>query len=311
MRAGPVRTYLPLIQQNDRFTLSLGTKVIRLVRSGGQVTGVEVQTAEGKSETITLACNGRVVLASGSLSTPRVLFNSGIGPKTQIETAQRSGVAVPPQGEWINLPVGVGLKDHPIFSVYVKTNGDFGLLDTTGVMNGSDVISISQYEQSNGILTQGKHGLIFFTSNEVDGQTRYFQGSCAPSDDGTINISVYMTHGLTSSGILGLDEKGNTITVKPPYLQTDGDRKAANAMIQQLVDDITAPSTSFKLQQYTNVSAIIDSQTAGGHYIGTAKMGTDDGRTGGSSVVDTNTKVYGMENLVGLSNSRILSRLSY
>ena len=311
MRAGPVRTYLPLIQPNDRFTLSLGTKVIRLVRSGGKVTGVEVQTAEGKSGTITLACNGRVVLASGSLSTPRVLFNSGIGPKMQIEIAQRSGVAVPPQEEWINLPVGVGLKDHPIFSIYVKTNGDFGLFDTTSVINGSDTTNISQYEQGNGILTQGKHGLIFFTSNEVDGQTRYFQGSCAPSDDGTINISVYMTHGLTSFGILGLDEKGNTITMKTPYLQTNGDRKAAKAMIQQLVDDITAPSTGLKLQQYTNVSAIIDSQTAGGHYIGTAKMGTDDGRTGGSSVVDTNTKVYGMDNLVSLSNLLSYSRLLY
>ena len=120
-----------------------------------------------------------------------------------------------------------------------------------------------------------------------------------------------MTHGLTSFGILGLDEKGNTITMKTPYLQTNGDRKAAKAMIQQLVDDITAPSTGLKLQQYTNVSAIIDSQTAGGHYIGTAKMGTDDGRTGGSSVVDTSTKVYGMDNLVSLSNLLSYSRLLY
>jgi cellobiose dehydrogenase (acceptor) len=31
--------------------------------------------------------------------------------------------------------------------------------------------------------------------------------------------------------------------------------------------------------------------------MGTCKLGTDDGRNGGTSVVDLNTKVYGMDNL--------------
>jgi cellobiose dehydrogenase (acceptor) len=31
--------------------------------------------------------------------------------------------------------------------------------------------------------------------------------------------------------------------------------------------------------------------------MGTAKLGTDDGRSGGTSVVDVNTKVYGTDNL--------------
>lgn len=31
--------------------------------------------------------------------------------------------------------------------------------------------------------------------------------------------------------------------------------------------------------------------------LGTAKIGTDDGRTGGTSVVDVNTKVYGTDNI--------------
>jgi cellobiose dehydrogenase (acceptor) len=33
------------------------------------------------------------------------------------------------------------------------------------------------------------------------------------------------------------------------------------------------------------------------HWIGTAKIGTDDGRSGGTAVVDLNTKVYGTDNL--------------
>jgi cellobiose dehydrogenase (acceptor) len=33
------------------------------------------------------------------------------------------------------------------------------------------------------------------------------------------------------------------------------------------------------------------------HWVGTAKMGTDSGLNGGTSVVDTNTKVYGTDNV--------------
>jgi choline dehydrogenase-like flavoprotein len=33
------------------------------------------------------------------------------------------------------------------------------------------------------------------------------------------------------------------------------------------------------------------------HWMGTAKMGADDGRSGGTAVVDTNNKVYGTDNL--------------
>ncbi|CAI7605103.1 unnamed protein product [Penicillium palitans] len=296
-RAGPVRTYLPDAVKLDNFHLALRTKVIRLVRSGGHVTGVEIQTASGRSEVISVAPHGRVVLAAGALSTPRLLWNSGIGGKTQIETAKKSGVAVPPKAQWIDLPVGVGLMDHPIFPITFNTNASFGLVNYEGVLNGSDSRDISLYRKDSGVLTQGKHRLIFFTSEEIDGHTQYYQGSCAPTDEGVVTITAYMTHGLTSTGVLGLDASGKTVIEKSPYLQTAADRKAARTFIQKMVKDITAPSTGFELETNTNVSAIIKAQTPGTHYTSTAKMGTDDGRKNGTSVVDTNTKVYGVDNL--------------
>ncbi|GAB1196795.1 hypothetical protein APSETT444_006072 [Aspergillus pseudonomiae] len=303
-RAGPVRTYLPLAKDLNNFTLRLHSKVNRLVRSGSEVTGVEVlNSVTGKTEVVTLAPHGRVVLAAGALSTPRLLFNSGIGPKKQIETAKKSGVTVPPQEEWIDLPVGVGLKDHPIFSINVDTGADFGLLDYDSIVNGSDTADISLYRQNSGVLTQGKHRMIFFTSNQVNGHTRYYQGSCAPADEGILAITAYMTHGLTSSGVLGLDDKGNTVFEKSPYMQTADDWTAAKLFVDQLLYDITDASTGFKLQGNTNTSAILASPSMGVHYVGTAKMGTDDGRKNGTSVVDTNTKVYGMDNLYVVDGS--------
>ena len=296
MRAGPVRTYLPLTKNLPNFTLKLNTKVLRLVRSGSKVTGVEIQNPSGKTEIISTGPAGRVVLAAGSLSTPRVLFNSGIGPQAQIKIARISGVTVPPQRDWLNLPVGVGLKDHPMFVVNVQTKNDtIGPLDFEGIVNGTDTADISLYRQGSGVLTQGKHRLIFFTSNTVDGYTRYYQGSCAPGDEnGVVSITAYMTHGLTSSGVLGINEKGSTVIEKSPYLQTAGDRKAATQFFQQLLDDINMPSSGFQVQGSTNVSAILETPYSGTHYVGSAKMGAQDG----TSVVDTNTKVYGVDNLV-------------
>ncbi|CAG7963761.1 unnamed protein product [Penicillium salamii] len=296
-RAGPVRTYLPDALKLDNFQLALGTKVLRLIRSGSKVTGVEVQNAAGRTEIITLGCHGRVVLAAGALSTPRVLWNSGIGHSAQIETAQKSGVAVPPKAQWIDLPVGVGVKDHPIFPITFSANSSFGLVDYEGVLNGSDTRDISLYEKNSGVLTQGKHRMIFFTSEEVDGHTQYFQGSCAPTAEGVVTITSYLTHGLTSSGVLGLDSTGKTVFDQSPYLQSSSDRKAARMFVQKMVDEITAPSTGFELQTNTNVSAILNARTSGNHYTTTAKMGTDDGRENGTSVVDTNAKVYGTDNL--------------
>ncbi|KAJ6004783.1 hypothetical protein N7540_012582 [Penicillium herquei] len=297
VRAGPVRTYLPLAEKSKNFHLSLHTKVLRVVRSGSHITGVEVQTASGKTEIVSIAPNGRVVLAGGALATPRVLFNSGIGPKRQIETAKKSGINVPPEHEWINLPVGVGLKDHPIFTIMAQTPGNFDIPNYESIVNGSDTKDISLYAKGSGLLTQGKHRLTFFSSNNINGTTRYYQGSCAPESDAVLDITTYMTHGLTSSGVLGINENQTTVIEKSPYLQTAGDRVAAYQFIQSLVNDFNAPDSGFELETYLNTSAIISSLSPGMHYTTTAKMGTDDGRENGTSVVDVNTKVYGTDNL--------------
>lgn len=297
-RAGPVRSYLPLTHHLPNFALSLNTKALRLVRCGSKVTGVEVQTASGKNETVSVAPGGRVVLSAGTMSTPRLLFNSGIGPEKQIETARKSGVQVPPQHQWLNLPVGIGYKDHPMFVLYVKTNdSSIMMLDGESVINGTDTRIIEQYRHGSGILTQGKHRLIFFTSNVVDGEKRFYQGSLAPDEKpGVFSISAYLTHGLTSSGVLGLDARGNTVVEKSPYLQTEGDRKATGQFFEQLIGSIQAPSSGMKIQGSTNISAIMENWMTGTHFVGTAVMG-EDNRT---SVVDTNTKVHGVDNLVCL-----------
>ncbi|OGM47316.1 cellobiose dehydrogenase [Aspergillus bombycis] len=300
IRAGPVRSYLPLAQELDNFSLRLQTKVRRLVRRGGRITGVEVETESGAVEIINIRAGGKVILAAGSMSTPRVLFNSGIGPAKQIENVKSgsTGITVPAQEEWINLPVGENLKDHPMFTINVHTKSNFTAFNTSSVLSGPAAAVQQLYSEGSGVLSEGGHRLQFWTSNEgSDGKTRFYQGSCSVASDGVITMKLYLTHGATSSGVLGIGSSGATVMETDPWLQTDADKEAVTQFLQGLLNDMTNSTAGFTVPDFSSAADIIAKKTSGDHFVGTTKMGTDDGRTGGTSVVDTNAKVYGTENL--------------
>jgi cellobiose dehydrogenase (acceptor) len=302
MRAGPLRTYLPLAKQRSNFELRLGSKVVRVVRDGSKVTGVELATGSGlnSTEIVSVKPNGRVILAAGALSSPRILWNSGIGRAAEIETAVKSGVNVPARDQWIDLPVGEGLMDHPIFSITLQANETFAPLDAPAILNGTALADIQAYEQDHsGSLTEGKHELILFTSREgEDGQLRYFQGSCASDSKGVFTIKVYLTHGLTSTGTLSLNETQTTYFSKTPYLTTDADKHAASAFVGEMLNKLLSRGTGYSLVKPTNVSSLIETYSPGNHYVGTNRLGLDSGLNNGTAVVDLNTKVYGTDNLV-------------
>lgn len=107
LRAGPVKSYLPLAKAMLNFELTLNTQVIRAVRNGSTVSGIEVENSDGSRTIINVNAGGKVILAAGTMSTPRILYNSGIGPTDQIEIVQSgcTSVTLPAQSEWIDLPV--------------------------------------------------------------------------------------------------------------------------------------------------------------------------------------------------------------
>lgn len=83
--------------------------VNNLVRNGSTITGVQTNdTSIGPNGVVSLNPNGRVILAAGSFGTSRLLFQSGIGPLDMIQTVQNSTAAgnLPPESDWIDLPVG-------------------------------------------------------------------------------------------------------------------------------------------------------------------------------------------------------------
>ena len=95
--------------------------VSQVVRNGSTITGVRTNdTSLGPDGIVPLNPNGRVILAAGSFGTPRILFQSGIGPSDMISLVQGNTDAatrLPPTKDFINLPVGFNAADNPSINV--------------------------------------------------------------------------------------------------------------------------------------------------------------------------------------------------
>lgn len=301
LRSGPVRTYLPLAQNLDNFELMMNTKVIRAVRKGSSVSGIEVETADGKRVIYNVNAGGNVILAAGSMSTPRILFNSGIGPAEQLKTVQSgtSAVTLPDEADWIDLPVGAEIKDHPIFTVKFTTSTNMSSTAKT-VLTKPDQTNIDLFAKGSGILAQSGQRLNWWSSVTTSkGKEVFFQGTCNGPSDNTIQMKIYITHGSQSVGALGITADGATEFITNPHLTSEEDTEAITMMMDRLIKMTSASNSTLTISAptgITNVTAadLIKDYKTGSHYVGTAKIGT---KGDAGVVVDTDTKVYGTDNL--------------
>ncbi|KAM0143527.1 hypothetical protein ACHAO1_000628 [Botrytis cinerea] len=310
LRAGPARTYMPFAEQLDNFELKLETTVIQVLRNGSTITGVLTQATDGSRQIINLNAKGKVVLASGALSSPRILWNSGIGRSDALNIVKSgtSGVTLPDSSEWIDLPVGHNLKDHAQVPLQFTTSPAYKAFDYTGLATSPVATDLNLYKQGSGTITQAAQRMHLWTSiNGTDGVTRYLQGTVSSMIDNTITIKAFLTHGTTSTGELGISASGSTVINTKPWLQTTEDMAVYSEFIQSFLDMVSsdAPNAagnssttlSYQTAGATPSSIISSSLVSGDHWVGTAKMGTDDGRSNGTAVVDLDTKVYGTDNL--------------
>lgn len=305
LRAGPARTYMPFAQDLPNFTLKLNTKVIQALRKGSAVTGILTQTENGSRQIINLNKGGKVVLAAGALSTPRLLWNSGIGRSDDLAIVQsgasQTGVTLPSKADWIDLPVGHHLQDHAQVMLQFNAAENFTAYDFNNIAISPIEEDLDLYYQGSGTITQAAQRMHLWTSiGGTDGRTRYLQGTASAMASGVITVRAFLCHGTSTVGKLGISASGNTVLDTKPWLIDQSDRDAMSGFIQWWLD-LTAGANS--TMEYITPGATVDeiissNMISGDHWVGSAKMGTDDGRRGnGTSVVDLNTKVYGTDNL--------------
>jgi len=302
LRSGPVRTYLPKAQKLSNFKLMLDTNVISTMRNGSTIIGVETETKSGERVIYKVKAGGRIILSAGAMSTPRILFNSGIGPIEQLRIVANgtSGVRLPPQSQWIDLPVGAEIKDHVIFTVKFNTSEPMYSPPVEDITSPNQT-TVELFAKSSGLLSQSGQRLNFWTSvNTTSGKEMFIQGTCNGPANDTISMKVYLTHGLTSTGSLGISADGATEFTKEPWMQTSEDKEAITNFMNRLLKMASVSNSSLTVIPEAGSSANVTGadlaakHTTASHYVGTAKMGTK-GEAG--VVVDTDAKVYGTDNL--------------
>jgi cellobiose dehydrogenase (acceptor) len=316
-RQGPLGAYLPTALARKNFKMIMNTMVRRVVRTGGKATGVELEgKTNGYCGTIKLNEGGRVILSGGTFGTSKVLFRSGIGPKDQLNVVKNSAVdgsSMIGESDWINLPVGQNLNDHVNTDLVIR-HPNISYYDFYAAWDAPIEADKEAYlSKRSGILAQSAPNigpLAWEVMKGTDGIDRQLQWTARvegplDSDVHSLTISQYLGRGTTSRGALSINGALSIFVSKAPYLQTQADTDAVIAGIKSMMSSIKknpaiefeVPAANVTVEAYVASLPKTPSARRANHWIGTAKIGTDSGLTGGTSVVDLNTQVYGTDNI--------------
>jgi cellobiose dehydrogenase (acceptor) len=319
-RGGPLATYLSSASKRSNFDLWNNTQSTRLIRERGHVTGVQVTNYQGdgyQGIVNVTAGTGRVILAAGTFGSAKLLLRSGIGPDDQLQVVKGSadGPTMISEDDWINLPVGYNLEDHTNTDTVVShpsaTYYDFYEAYDDPIPADRD----AYLNQRSGILAQAAPniGPVFF--DEIKGAdgivrslswTARVEASLGFEDIHGITMSQYLGRGAVSRGRMTITDGLNTVVSTVPYLRDNNDIEAVIKGIENLqkalsgVKNLTwlAPAPDETARHFVENMIVSTSNRRANHWIGSNKMGTKDGRqSGGDAVVDTNTKVWGTDNL--------------
>ncbi|RYO77912.1 hypothetical protein DL766_001885 [Monosporascus sp. MC13-8B] len=319
-RGGPLATYLVSAAKRENFSLLMNQGVRRAIRTGGHVTGLELDCVQpdGNLGVISLTPDtGRAIFAAGTFGSAKLLLRSGIGPDDQLKVVAGSrsdGAGFISESEWINLPVGYNLVDHTNTDLFI-THPDivfYDFYEAWDTPNGAD--KNMYLDKRSGILAQSAPniGPVFWDEiRGADGVTRQLQytarveGGDQTGTNSTMIMSQYLGRGTTSRGRMTIDGALTTHVTTHPYLRDENDVAAVIQGIENLRAALkgyagltfAVPPDDQSTQDYVDKYIVSAARRRANHWMGTAKLGKDSGLDGGSSVVDLDTKVYGTDNL--------------
>ncbi|KAF8066822.1 cellobiose dehydrogenase [Lyophyllum atratum] len=314
-RGGPVATYFKTAIARKNFTYKQYAYVLNVVRNGAQITGVKTNdTSLGPNGIIPLTSKGRVILSAGSYGSPRILFRSGIGPSDMINIVKADPVAgpnLPPQAQWINLPVGYNVSDNPSINLVFTHPSIDAYENWAQVWSNPRPADSAQYLKSqSGVLAAASPRLNFWRAySGTDGKTRWMQGTARPGAASVttnypynasqiFTITVYLSTGITSRGRIGIDAAMTARPLINPWFVDPVDKAVLIQGINDLIANVKSVSglTLITPDNTTTITNYVNNYDPGSlnsnHWVGSNTIGVS-----GKAVVDENTKVFNTNNL--------------
>ncbi|KAI0795146.1 hypothetical protein C8Q75DRAFT_530992 [Abortiporus biennis] len=315
-RGGPVASYLRTAKARSNFAYMDYTLVSNVVRNGSQITGVQTNNTQiGGNGIIPLTPNGRVILSAGSFGSPRILFQSGIGPSDMISLVQAdptAGPRLPPQNQWINLPVGYNASDNPSINLVFTHPSIDAYENWADVWSSPRPADAAQYlKDQSGVFASASPRVNFWRAyGASDGRVRYAQGTVRPgaasinttlpyNASNIFTITVYLSTGITSRGRVGIDAALRGKPLVNPWLVDPIDKQILLQALHDVVSNMNTvpgltmitPDAGQTIDQY--VDAYDPSTMNSNHWVGTNTIGT----SASKAVVDQNAKVFNTNNL--------------
>jgi len=110
--------FLHPVAKRPNLTTVTGATVNRVMLEGSRATGVEMTVGSVRD---VARCRGEVIVSAGAINSPQILMLSGIGPAAALH---RHDIPVVQE-----LPVGLGLQDHPVVMVVYESTQPVSLRD--------------------------------------------------------------------------------------------------------------------------------------------------------------------------------------
>ncbi len=284
-RVSATRAFLRPALSRPNLTLLLNTNVVRLNFKGTRCVGVRVMT-DGATKDI--AADKEVILAAGTINSPKLLMLSGIG---EAKTLRSFGIDVVE-----NLPgVGENLQDHVLVSGVVF-NYKGKMPDRPA---GSNAVEAEAY-LSSGVSGNTDISLVLHQLPVVTPEVASRFGT-PPPDTFTIAPSLVQP---TSKGAVRLASNNfqDEAVIDGNYLGTDHDFEAVGRAIevarefgsQHALDNLREseliPGSKASAEEIRELARLASASF--GHGVGTCKMGVDR-----LAVVDPELRVHGITGL--------------
>lgn len=307
-RVSAATAFLKPARSRRNLTVRTGAVVESLVLQGGRATGVTLLHKGGRE---TVRASREIIVALGSLNSPRLLQMSGIGPRSVLNSA---GVDTYLERE----RVGRGLREHRCATLRLQLREDLGYNRQLATNLGQAVTSAKYLGTRKGPLAAPSFDIVGFAKVQPDAERPDAQLMMGPWTIPPYNVgepvAIERQAGVSCLGmVLRPTSQGSieivssapdtAIRIDPNYLDTDYDRAATANMLRMMRTIFEQSPIAERISHETFPGAgvqsedeLVDSVLAGGycgyHAAGTLAMGPND-----EDVVDDQLRVRGVDGL--------------
>ncbi|QIZ37837.1 GMC family oxidoreductase [Saccharopolyspora sp. ASAGF58] len=307
-RVSAATAFLHPVMDRPNLTVVLDTTIDQVVVEGGRAIGVR---GRRKEQAVECHAAQEVVLAAGSIATPRILQLSGIGPA---DTLRAAGVEVV-----VNSPnVGNRMREHRMFRLQFRLAEEVGYNKLLGTEDGQRAAAEMYQRDRRGPLALPSFDIVGFFKTRPELSRPDAQFQVAPFSmrlpepgklpeieraPGMWCIAYPLQPNSEGSVHVTSADPDAPLAIDPNYYATESDRTTAVAVFRRIrslfttralsrwIEHEIVPGPDVQTDQDI-VDVGMEAGLCGYHAVGTCAMGADE-----DDVVDSRLRVRGVTNL--------------